>query len=78
MPGDGVYAAVIWNLDQKSSLSACAQYRLEQAPCTVIPPETFAQIAAVTPQAQPRPATAQGSDDGGRKAVRKNKNKKKN
>lgn len=79
MPGDGVYAAVIWNLDQKSSLSACAQYRAEQAPCTVIPPETFAEIAAATPTAAPQPAAAQGADDGRTKPVRKKKpNKKKN
>ncbi len=80
MPGDGVYAAVIWNLDQKTSLSACAQYRAEQAPCTVIPPETFAQIAALTPVAPPPAAAAQGSDENRPKATRKKKkqNKKKN
>ena len=50
MPGKGGYAAAMWNLDQQKSLAACAQYRTENAPCEVITPETFAQIAALTPE----------------------------
>ncbi len=64
MPGKGGYAAAMWDLDQKQSLAACAQYRSENATCEVITPETFAQIAALTPELpKPTPAaTAQGSD----------------
>ena len=63
LPGKGGYAAAMWNLDQQQSLAACALYRNEKAPCDVITPETFAQIAALTPDPPPAPAaTAQGSD----------------
>ena len=77
MPGNAGFAAVVWQLDQAASLAACAGYRKENAPCDVLTPETFAQIAALTPPPSPRPAasTAQGSDAG--KTVRKNKRKKK-
>jgi D-alanyl-D-alanine carboxypeptidase len=64
MPGNGGFAAAMWNLDQQSSLAACARYRVEKAPCEVIPPETFAQIAAMMPADPPKASstTAQGSD----------------
>lgn len=75
MPDNGAYAAVIWNLDQKTSLSACAQYRADNAPCTVIPPDIFAQITAATPVTNPSPAAAQGSDDTKTNIIRKKKKK---
>jgi D-alanyl-D-alanine carboxypeptidase len=77
MPGKNSFSAVLWNLDQVSGLAICAQYRSEQAPCDVMTPEAFAQIAALTvqPEAKPRPPQAQGSD-GGRPAKKKKKAKK--
>ena len=80
MPGKGGYAAAMWNLDQQKSLAACALYRSEKAPCDVITPETFAQIAALTPE-PPKPtpaATAQGSDAVKIKKKSTGKKKKKN
>ena len=81
MPGKGGYAAAMWNLDQQKSLAACAQYRVENAPCEVITPETFEQIAALTPEPPSKPAAvaaAQGSDAVKikKKTVRKKKKKK--
>ncbi len=81
MPGQGGYAAAVWNLDQQASLLACAQYQTESAPCEVITPQTFAQIAALTPAPPPKaPATgAQGSDGGKvKKKPSGSKKKKKN
>jgi hypothetical protein len=64
MPGSGGYAAVMWNLDQQNSLAACTGYRAQKAPCEVLSPETFAQIAALTPEPPPKPVadTDEGSD----------------
>jgi D-alanyl-D-alanine carboxypeptidase len=80
LPANGGYAAALWNLDQQSSVAACLRYRAEHAPCDVITPEFFTQIAAVMPESPPPPAMAatQGSDTGKttKKTVRK-KNKKK-
>jgi D-alanyl-D-alanine carboxypeptidase len=77
MPGPGGYAAAVWHLDQQASLAACARYRTEHAPCEVITPETFTQIAALAPEPPSRVAvpTAQGSDA---VKIRKKSAKKKN
>jgi D-alanyl-D-alanine carboxypeptidase len=75
MPGKGGFAAAMWNLDQQKSLAACAKYRTENAPCEVITPETFAQIAALTPEPPPKPAptTAQGDQSKTKKKPAKKK-----
>lgn len=64
LPEKRGFAAAVWNLDQAMSEAACARYRAEKAPCDVIPPETFAKIAALVrdPPPPPAAATAQGSD----------------
>ena len=66
MPGKSGFAAVVWQLDQSTSLSTCSRYRAEQAPCDVMTPDTFAQIAALTaePQTKIVRAATQGSDTG--------------
>jgi D-alanyl-D-alanine carboxypeptidase len=78
MPGKGGYAAAMWNLGQQQSLAACAQYRTENATCEVITPETFGQIAALTPEPESKPvaATAQGSDAVKTKKKKKNRRNK--
>ncbi|WP_373502501.1 D-alanyl-D-alanine carboxypeptidase family protein [Aestuariivirga sp.] len=80
MPGKGGYAAAMWNLDQQKSLAACASYRAANAPCEVITPDTFAQIAALVPDPPPVTSStaAQGSDVSKlkKKSTRKKKKKK--
>jgi hypothetical protein len=73
LPGTAGYAAAVWALDQQTSLAACAAYRTEKAPCEVLPPDTLAQIAALTPVTAPKPAAAteQGSDSGKKKRKKK-------
>ena len=65
MPGDQGFAAMVWNIDQASSLAMCAHYRGEKAYCEVMTPETFAQIAALTPVPPPLEVKpeAQGADE---------------
>ena len=80
MPGKGGFTAAMWNLDQQKSLAACAKYRTENAPCEVLTPETFAQIAALTPEPPPKPVatTAQGDLSKIKKKSPARKKKKKN
>jgi hypothetical protein len=64
MPGKAGFAAVVWNMDQQRSLATCARYRAEKAPCEVLTPEVFSQIAALVPESSQASAStaAQGSD----------------
>jgi D-alanyl-D-alanine carboxypeptidase len=80
LPEKRGFAAAMWNLDQSSSEAACARYRAENAPCEVIPPETFAMIASLVPDPpQPKPAAAaQGSDGSKPKKKPSSKTTKKN
>jgi D-alanyl-D-alanine carboxypeptidase len=74
MPRDLGYAAVVWQLGQDQSVSACSSYRQEKSPCDVLTPATFAEIAALTPVPPPsQPAAVQGSD--GSKPAKKKKKK---
>ncbi len=64
MPNKAGYAAMLWNIDQSTSLSLCSGYRSQNAPCDVMTPETFSQIAALAKETAPapKPAVTQGSD----------------
>jgi D-alanyl-D-alanine carboxypeptidase len=64
MSGNIGYAAMFWNLDQATSLSLCAQYRLDGAPCYVLPDTTVQQIVMSAPPEAPLPeaTTDEGSD----------------
>jgi D-alanyl-D-alanine carboxypeptidase len=62
MPGGAGYAALMWSLDQPRSLTLCQQYKLDGAPCDVLPDELVTQIAASVPA---EPALVQaGTDEG--------------
>jgi D-alanyl-D-alanine carboxypeptidase len=65
MPGGAGYSAMLWGLDQITSLAMCAQYKAEGAPCDVLPDELIKQIALSAPIENPLPqsTTDQGSDD---------------
>ncbi|MCA3575600.1 MAG: D-alanyl-D-alanine carboxypeptidase, partial [Aestuariivirga sp.] len=79
LPEKRGFAAAMWNLDQATSEAACERYRADKAPCEVIPPETFARIAALVPDPPlPAPAAAQGSDGNKVKKKPARKKKKKN
>ncbi len=58
------YSAMLWNLDQSTSLDLCRQYRLDGATCYVLPQTTIQQIAASAPLPPPTPdaASDEGSD----------------
>lgn len=64
MPGKTGYAAMIWNIDQATSLSLCNAFREEQAYCDVMPPTALAQIAAAAPAEKEasQPAVVQGAE----------------
>lgn len=77
MPGQKTFSALLWNLEQGTSLSMCAAYRAAKAFCDVMTPEVFAQIAALTPEPKPIPPTvAEGSEDAKQKPAKKKKKKK--
>ena len=80
LPEKGGFAAALWNLDQATSEAACAHYRAENAPCTVLTPAYFAQVAALLPDPAPVPAAAAGDpeDDEPATKPRVQKKKKKN
>ncbi|WP_421693031.1 D-alanyl-D-alanine carboxypeptidase family protein [Aestuariivirga sp.] len=56
LPEKRGFLAAMWNLNQPLSEAACVRYRAEKAPCEVIPPETFARIAALVPDPVKPPA----------------------
>ncbi len=49
LPEKRGFAAAVWNLDKTVSEEACARYHGEKAPCTVLPPDVVAGLAAVAP-----------------------------
>jgi len=63
LPEKRGFAAAMWNLDKPASEAACARYHAEKAPCEVIPPETFARIAALVPDPAPPPILADPEGD---------------
>jgi D-alanyl-D-alanine carboxypeptidase len=80
LPEKRGFAAAMWNLDKASSEAACARYHAEKAPCEVIAPETFAEIAALVPDPPaPPPITVDPEGDDTvkdkKRAPRKTKNK---
>ena len=65
MPNKMGFAAMLWNIDKPTSLALCNDYRSQNAPCDVMTPEAFAQIASlsVEPAQIDKKPVAQGSDD---------------
>jgi D-alanyl-D-alanine carboxypeptidase len=62
VPGANGFNAMVWNLDQTSSLSVCAEFKKQNSYCDVMTPETFASIAALARATEERiqPAASQG------------------
>jgi D-alanyl-D-alanine carboxypeptidase len=78
VPGTNGFNAMVWNLDQSSSLSVCAAFKKENGYCDVMTPESFASIAALARATEERiqPAASQG-DVGPPKKKKKARRKKK-
>lgn len=62
VPGANGFNAMVWNLDQPSSLSVCEAYKKQNSYCDVMTPEGFASIAALARATEERivPAASQG------------------
>ena len=76
MPGAKSFSAVLWNLDQPASFAICARYRSEQAPCDVMTPESFRQIAALTIEPVPKTQRREPQGSDGARPKKKKKSKK--
>lgn len=65
MPNKLGYAAMLWSIDQSTSLSLCSDYRSQNATCDVMTPEAFSQIASLSTEPEPvvKKPVVQGSDD---------------
>ncbi len=76
MPDKLGYAAMLWNIDQSTSLALCSDYRSQNATCDVMTPEAFAQIAALSVDqvTNAKSPVTQGSD--GSKPQKKKRSKK--
>ncbi len=77
MPGQKTFSAMLWSLDQGTSLAMCLKYRAAKTYCDVMSPEVFTRIAALTPAPKPAPQpVVQGSEDSKQKPSKKKKKKK--
>jgi D-alanyl-D-alanine carboxypeptidase len=77
-PSGPGFSAMVWDLDQNSSLALCGFFRRQSAYCDVMTPETFASIATLAAQTEKTQPTAQGADSlPQKKAKSKSKSKKK-
>ena len=63
LPEKRGFAAAVWNLDEAASEEACARYLGEKAPCTVLPPDVLAGLAALVADAKDA-APAAGDPEG--------------
>ncbi len=72
LPGGG-FGAMVWKINQASSLSTCAEFRRGGFYCNVMMPEGFAAIVALSPKTRPNAEKprAQGSDTAKPKTKRK-------
>ena len=74
-PTNTGFSAMIWDLDQNSSLALCGFFRKQNVYCDVMTPEGFAGIAAKAAQTEKAQPTAQGADSAPQ-AKKKRKTKK--
>lgn len=78
IPNTKTYGAMVWNLDQPTTVALCNAFHAQNAVCDVMAPEAFGQIAAVSTDPDPSqpPVVAQGSDDQKSKRPKKRRVKK--
>jgi D-alanyl-D-alanine carboxypeptidase len=73
IPGTNGFSAMLWNIDQVTSLSVCTAFRKQNSYCEVMTPEGFASIAGLARATEERivPAASQGDAGMPRKKKRK-------
>ena len=80
IPGTNGYNAMVWNLDQASSMAVCAAFKKQNSYCEVMTPEGFATIANLARATEERIVPAASQGDAGMpaktKKIRKKKRKK--
>lgn len=77
IPGSTGYTAMVWDLDQSSSLALCGFFRERNVYCDVMTPESFASIALLAQTTKIEPAASvQGDNAAPRKSKKKKKTKK--
>jgi len=80
IPGTNGYNAMVWNLDQASSMAVCAAFKKQNSYCDVMTPEGFATIANLARATEERIVPAASQGDAGMpaktKKIRKKKRKK--
>jgi D-alanyl-D-alanine carboxypeptidase len=72
------FTAMLWNFDQQKSQTLCSQYKIDGAPCDVMPDTLLQQMALLAPPDEGADllSTDQGSDDDSLKPPPPHKNKK--
>jgi D-alanyl-D-alanine carboxypeptidase len=78
IPGTNGYNAMVWNLDQASSLSVCAAFKKQNGYCDVMTPEGFASIANLARATEERIVPAASQGDAGMPRKKKIRKRKKN
>lgn len=78
VPGTNGFNAMVWNLDQASSLSVCGTMKKQNSYCEVMTPESFASIAALARATEERiqPAASQGDEVAPKKKKKARRKKK--
>ena len=82
MPGSVGFSAMVWSLDQQTSMALCTYLKQQNAYCDVMNPESFARISAMAiaeAKSKPTitPASAQGVDVAPRPKKKKSTRKRK-
>jgi len=82
MPGSVGFSAMVWSLDQQTSMALCTYLKQQNAYCDVMNPESFARISAMAiAEAKTKttitPASAQGVDVAPRPKKKKSTRKRK-
>ena len=72
----GLFEALVWDLEQRTTLDVCAHFAKQNVACDVIPPDVFARIAALAPPEPKPPAVEQGSEDANDRPVAEPRKKK--
>ena len=75
LPGSNGFSAMVWDLDQSSSLSLCGFFREQKAFCDVMTPESFESIATLARanERKVQPAGVQGGDIPAKKKKKRRK-----